>query len=183
MTMQKLYIGFCVLLLIYMIMPGPGKIADFNPLPNSDKSKLAGDNIEQVSNTAGYFSNNYREFVTSFYSKNYQNKTWFFFPPLRLNHPPEFSWNVIKKHTDSTYLEEFVYPLRDSLYVNGFEPFYEDSTPKFWGSAVFTVNEIPWFTKTTIRFYPSGIIIRILVWFGIITSIYLIIKLSKKIIF
>ncbi len=166
-----------------MIWPGPARISDFYPLPNSTKSKLAGDNIAQVPNVAGYFSNNYREFVVPFYIKNYWQKSLLPFPPLRLNHPPEFSWTVIKKHTDSTYLEELVYPLKSSLYVNGYEPFYSDSTPKFWGSSTFSVDGGAWYTKTTIRFYPSSFFARILVWLGTITCIYLTIRLSKKIIF
>lgn len=166
-----------------MIVPGPTKISDFKALPDSDKSTLAGDNISQVSNAAGYFSNNYRKFVTDYYSKNYQKKTWLPFPPLRLNHPPEFSWNVIKKHTDGTYLEEFVYPLRDSLYVNGFEPFYENKTSKYWGATKFNENGNTWYTKTTLRFYPSSIITRLIVWLGIVTSILLQYRLGRKIIF
>ncbi len=166
-----------------MIAPGPGSIFDFHPLPISSKSKLAGDNVAQVPNVAGYYSNDYREFVVLFYLKNYWQKSFLPFPPLRLNHPPEFSWNVIKKYTDSTYLEELVYPLRDSLYVNGFEPFYADGSSKFWGSSQFSSDGISWFTKTTIRFYPSSLITKILVWFGITVSVYLIIKLGKKIVF
>ncbi len=181
--MKKIYIGFCVLLLVYMILPGPGKISDFKALPDSYKSALAGDNIAQVSNVAGYFSDNYREFVTSFYSKDYKDKTWLPFPPLRLNHPPEFSWNVIKKHTDSTYLEELVYPLRDSIYVNGFEPYYVDKTPKYWGASQFSENGNTWFTKVTLRFYPSNIFIKFLVWLGIAASVACLYRLGKRIIF
>lgn len=172
---------FSFLLLIYMLWPGSTKIADFKPLPSSNKSTLAGDNIAQVSNVTGYFSDNFREFVVPFYLKAYQDLSRFPFPPLRLNHPPEYSWTVIKKHTDSTYLEELVYPLRDSLYVNGFEPFYPDGAPKFWGSTKFDADGQSFYTKTTLRFYPSKIITRILVWLGIITSIYLTFKLGKKI--
>ncbi len=179
---KNLYVGFCILLLIYMLWPGPGSISDFKALPNSDKSKLAGDTF-QILNVAGYFSNNFREFVMPFYLSNYWQKTLLPFPPIRLNHPPEYSWTVIKKHTDSTFLEELVYPLKSSLYVNGFEPFYSDGTPKFWGSTKFDVDGHKWLTKTTLRFYPSSIWVRILVWFGIILSIYFIIKLSRKIIF
>ncbi len=166
-----------------MIWPGPGKISDFKPLPDSDKSKLAGDNIEQVPNVAAYFSNNYRESAVPFYIKNYWQKSLLPFPPLRLNHPPEYSWTVIKKHTDSTYLEELVYPLRDSFYVNGFEPFYSDSTPKFWGSSRFESEGHSWFTKVTVRFYPSPLKVRILVWLGIISSLFLLFKLGKEIVF
>ena len=181
MIKKKLFIAFAVLLLIYMIWPGPSKISDFKPLPSSGKSTLAGDNIEQVSNVAGYFSDNYRDFVVPFYRNVYQNLSRLPFPPLRLNHPPEYSWNVIKKHTDSTYLEELVYPLRDSLYVNGFEPFYKDGSSKFWGSSKFDASGQSFYTKTTLRSYPSSAIIRILVWFGITSSVFMIFRLGKKI--
>lgn len=164
-----------------MLWPGPGKISDFKPLPNSIKSKLAGDTF-QIPNVAGYFSDNFRQFVTSFYISNYWRKTLLPFPPIRLIRPPEYSWTAIKKHTDSTYLEELVYPLRDSLYVNGFEPFYEDGKPKFWGSAKLDVEGISFFTKTTLRFYPSHFIVRVLVWFGIIISISWLFKLGKKVV-
>lgn len=180
--MKYLFISFSLLLLIYMLWPGPSKISEFNPLPHSSKSTLAGDTV-QIPNVAGYFSDNYREFVVPFYSANYQRQTRFPLPPLRLNHPPEYSWKTIKKHTDSTYLEELVYPLRDSLFVNGFEPFYEDGKPKFWGSAKFDVDGQSFYTKTTLRFYPSKSIVRILVWFGIITSIYLLFKMGRRILF
>ena len=163
-----------------MLWPGPSRISDFKSLPTSDKSQLEGDTI-QIPNVVAYFSNNFREFVVPFYLKNYQNLTYLPFPPLRLNRPPEYSWTAIKKHTDSTYLEELVYPLRDSLYVNGFEPFYSDGSPKFWGSTIFDVKGHSWLTKTTLRFYPSDALVRILVWLGIITSIYLLKKLGKKI--
>ncbi|OGE29002.1 hypothetical protein A2867_03505 [Candidatus Daviesbacteria bacterium RIFCSPHIGHO2_01_FULL_40_11] len=177
---KKLFIIFSGLLLVYMIWPGPSKISDFAPLPSSDKSTLEGDTI-QVPNVAGYFSNNFRDFVVPFYSKVYQDLNRFPFPPLRLNRPPEYSWIAIKKHTDSTYLEELVYPLRDSLFVNGFEPFYSDGQPKFWGATKVDVNGHSWYTKTTLRYYPSKTIVRIIVWFGVITSIYLLFKLGKKI--
>lgn len=180
--MKKIYITFCLLLLIYMVMPGPNSIADFTPLPNSDKSTLAGDTV-QITNVTAFFSDSYRNFVVPFYSQDFRKKTWLPFPPIKINHPPEVSWNVIKKHTDSTYLEEIVYPLRNSLYVNGFEPFYEDGTPKFWGSAKLNEGKNLWFTKTTLRFFPSSLITRIIVWLGISISILLLYRIGKKIIF
>src|SRR5688572_26761127 len=111
--MKKLYLIFCLLLLIYMVVPGPKKITDFKSLPSSDRSTLAGDTV-QIPNVTAYFSDNFRDFVTSFYFNNYKELTMLPFPPMKLNHPPEFSWNIIKRHTDATYLEEYVYPLRDS---------------------------------------------------------------------
>ncbi len=178
--MKKLFISFSLLLLIYMLWPGPGKISDFKPIPSSDKSKLEGDTV-QISNVSAYFSDNFREVVVPFYLSNYWQNTRLPFPPVRINHPPEYSWNVIKKHTDSTYLEELIYPLRDSLYVNGYEPFYSDGNPKFWGSIKFEFPGVSFFTKTTLRFYPSPLLVRFLVWLGITISIYWLYKLGRKI--
>lgn len=165
-----------------MIWPGPTKISDFKPLPDSVKSQLSGDTW-QIPNVSAYFSDNFREFVVPFYSKNYQDLSHSPFPPLRLNYPPEFSWITIKKHTDTTYLEELVYPLRDSLYVNGLEPFEPSGQPRWWGAYKFDADGNLWYTKTTLRFYPSNPFIRVLVWFGITVSVFLIYKLGKKIIF
>lgn len=165
-----------------MIWPSPNSISNFPPLPDSDKSTLEGDTI-QIPNVSAYFSNNFREFVIPFYSQSYQKLTNSPFPPLRLNHPPEYSWIAIKKHTDSTYIEELVYPLRDSLYVNGLEPFDEYGQPKWWGATKFEISKNIWLTKVTLRFYPSNILSRIIVWFGIIISTYLLYKFSQKIIF
>ncbi len=180
--MKYLFFFFSSLLLIYMLWPGPSRIDQFSPLPNSLKSKLEGDTI-QIPNVSAYFSDNFREFVVPFYLKNYWNLTKLPFPPLRLNYAPEFSWIAIKKHTDSTYLEELVYPLRSSLYVNGLEPFYSDSRPKFWGATKFEVEGKSHLTKTTLRFYPSSLGVRFLVWAGIILSINLLYKMMRKIIF
>lgn len=177
---KKLFVASSIVLLIYMVWPGPSGISQFNALPHSAKSTLEGDTI-QIPNVAGYFSNNFRDFVTDFYRKNFQRLSEFPFPPLRLNHPPEYSWIAIKKHTDSTYLEEFIYPLRDSIYVNGYEPFYSDGKPKFWGSIKFDNEGGDWYTKTTLRFYPSNLTIRVLVWAGITASSWLLLKLGRKI--
>lgn len=164
-----------------MIWPGPTKIADFKPLPNSAKSSLSGDTI-QIPNVSAYFSNNFRNFVIPFYLENYQRAFHFPFPPIRLNHPPEYSWVVIKKPTDTTYLEEFVYPLRESLYINGFETFRMDGTPIFWGAPKLEEGGKEFYTKTTLRFYTSNILVKIIVWLGITLSISNIYKLGRKII-
>lgn len=179
--MRGLFLLFSSLLLVYMLWPGPNSIQSFLPLPNSVKSTLSGDTTE-IPNVSAYFSNNYRNFVIPFYKNNYQMLTFTFISPLRLNHPPEYAFTAIKKHTESTYLEELVYPLRDSLYINGFEPFYQDGEPKYDGASKFQVEGNYFDTKVTLRYYPSTILIRIIVWFGIILAVYLNYFLGKKII-
>lgn len=179
--MKKIYIIFSLLLLIYMLWPGPTKISDFKPLPDSAKSTLSGDTTE-IPNVSAYFSNQFRDFVIPFYYNNYKELTRLPFAPIKLNHPPEYSWSVIKKHTDTTYLEEFVYPLRDSLFINGFELYRSDGTPVFVGAPKLEEEGISWFTKTTLRFYPSSILVRVLVWIGIVISFLLIFRLGRNIV-
>ncbi len=180
--MKVTFIIFSVLLFIYMMWPQPQQISQFNPLPSSFKSTLSGDTW-QIPNVAAYFSNNYRKLAVKFYQSNFQNLAKLPFPPYRLNYPPEYSFVSIKKHTDTTYLEELVYPLKESLYVNGFEPFYENGEPKYWGAPRFDQGGKIWYTKVTLRLYASSFYIRLIVFLGIISSIFLLFKLSKEIIF
>ncbi|OGE30259.1 hypothetical protein A3C59_04750 [Candidatus Daviesbacteria bacterium RIFCSPHIGHO2_02_FULL_36_13] len=178
--MNKIFKTFAVILLIYMLWPGSKGISDFKPLPDSAKSTLSGDTV-QIPNVSAYFSYQFRNFVIPFYYKNFQEASHFPFPPLKLNHPPEYSWTVIKKPTDTTYLEEFIYPLRDSLYINGFENHHPDGSKVFYGSPELREDGKLWYTKTTLRLYTSNILVRILVWFGIVFSFIYISKLGRSI--
>lgn len=180
--MIKILFGlFSFLLLLYLVLPGPSSIDEFPALPNSVKSTLSGDTW-QVPNVAGYFSDNYRQFTTNFYQGQLQDRTWFPFLPIRLNYPPEYAYTAIKDQTESTYLEEYFYPLRESIFVNGFEPFYEDGQPKFWGSVKFTQSGQQFYTKATLRLYYSTLLSRITTWLGINLLIILLWKLGKKVI-
>lgn len=182
MMIKYFFIFLAVVFLVYLLLPGPSSINDFPSLPSSAKSTLEGDTI-QVSNVAGYFSDNYRIFATSFYSQAFKDKTLFPFLPIRINHPPEYAYTAIKVETHSTYLEEYYYPLRDSLFVNGLEPFYEDGTPKFTGAHNFNDEGRVSKTKVTLRYYPSSILVRIIIWFGICAAIFLLWKMTKRIIY
>ena len=167
------------LLLLYMILPGPRHIGDFAALPDSVRSKLSGDNLE-VPEIKAYFSNDYRAFVTNFYGNDYWWRTWFWLlPPLRLNHPPETAFTKVKIQTQSTYLEEFVYPLRDSLMVNGLEPFLQSGEPRYWGASEFTQDGGAYKTKTTLRFYPSPFWVKLVLWAGIMASLYWLWKMTR----
>lgn len=166
MILRILFFFFSLLFLVYLVLPGPSKITDFAELPDSTKSQLDGDTV-QIPNVAGYFSNNYRKFVTQFYLNDYLHLLLIPIVPIRLNHPPEYAFRVIKQYTESTYLEEFVYPLRDSLYVNGFEPINPDGSQRYPGARILGHGGKEYYTKTTLRFYPSAVVVRILVWIGI----------------
>ncbi|BCX14807.1 MAG: hypothetical protein KatS3mg088_490 [Patescibacteria group bacterium] len=174
---------FSIIFLLYLIWPfEPKRIDDFSALPQSTKSDLTGDTIE-VPNVAAYFSNNYRNFVTKYYRNEFQYKTKFPFPPLTLNHPPEYAFNYIKDQTQSTYLEEYVYPLRGSLFVNGLEPFDEKTKkPRYSAASHFSAGGMLYETKVTLRYYPTKIINRIGVWSGINLIVVFLWKLSRKLV-
>lgn len=181
--MSKLiFLFFSLILLIYLLIPGPSLIRDFPPLPNSAKSNLEGDTI-QIPNISAYFSDNYRSFTTNFYKNNYETQVLMPLPSIRLNYPPEFAYTAVMDQTRSTYLEEYVYPLRDSLYVNGYEPFYENGKPKFWGSIKADEESGRYYNKATLRYYPSSYFVRLIVWLGIMFSISFIWKVSRRILF
>lgn len=181
-ALKIIYLFVSLIFLIYLILPGPTQITDFPPLPDSVKSKLEGDTI-QVPNISAYFSYNYRDFVIPFYNYNYYKNTSLPFPPLRLNYPPEFAYTAIKDQTHSTYLEELVYPLRDSIFINGFEPFYRSGAPKYTGASKIGIEGIDYDTKVTLRYYPSPLWAKLIVWLGINVAIILLYMQYKRVLF
>ena len=179
MILKGSYLVFSVLFLIYLLWPQPYDISQFKALPNSVQSSLEGDTT-QIANVKAYFSDNFRDFSINYYKNDFQDLFNLPFPAIRLNYPPEFAFTAIKDQTQSTYLEEFIYPLKGSLYVNGLEPLYEDGSPKFPGAIKFEVDDKVYFTKVTLRYYPSPIWVRVLVWAGINLSILLMWRFIKK---
>jgi len=82
---------------------------------------------------------------------HYQN----LFKGYRLNYPPEEAKTLIRDQTRSTFLEEIVHPLRESLYINGFDP----KDPK----DAIEIEGKPWRQKIIVRYVPSNTLTRVLV--------------------
>ncbi len=182
---KTIYIFYAVVsagLALYMLMPSQNAISEFPSLPNSIKSSLEGDTT-QIPNVVAYFSNNYRSLSVNYFARNYMMGTFFPFEPLRFNYPPEFAFAAIKDQTQSTYLEELTYPLRDSLFINGLEPFDEITKEKRFAAASDLVADDgnTYETKVTLRYYPSKLWVRVSVWFGINLSVYLLLNLYRKV--
>ncbi len=170
--------------LIYLILPGPGKIEDFAPIPDSTKSNLDGDTWQNP-NLVAYFSDFKREEITNFYKNQLSGKYFFggLIAPIRLNHPPEAAYTYIRDQQESTFLEEYIYPFRESLYVNGYEPEVENIMFKkpsnFVGSHVW-YDEVPYNSKTTLRFYPSNPVSRVMIYLGIWAAAVALFRLYRK---
>jgi len=135
----------------------PSKIVDVNsfvPFPNSTLSKLSGDTV-QMPNLVGLFSNRYRAYVTKYYKDEFQRLNRMPVLPMVINHPPEDAFAFIKDQTHSTYLEEYVFPFRGSLFVNGLEPFDGvTKAPRYAAASLFGQDLVDYETKVVIRYYP-----------------------------
>jgi len=167
--------------LTYLLWPGPTHTSDFPPLPNSLKSDEPGDTYQNP-NVVAYFSQFRRKEINDFYKNefSYLNIFGFKIPPLRSNHPPEEAFTHIRDQQPSTYLEQYSYPLRDSLFVNGFEPFDEKGKPYGNGATDIYVNEQFFVSKTTLRYYGSSVFSRVLIYFLIWVGMFFIYKLTKR---
>lgn len=170
---------------IYLLLPGPSSIDDFPGLPNSVKSDLPGDTIQNP-NIAAYFADVRRDFITRYY-KNIFSRMLFLglpLPIIALNHPPELAYKYVRDQQESTFLEEYVFLLRESIFVNGYEPSVENQILKKQSSEVgnhVIYNGVMYDAKTTLRFYPSNLSSRLLVYFGIWLSLGLLYRLTKQI--
>ena len=180
---KKVVLGVLFLIgLIYLLLPGPTSIQDIPAIPESVKSTEPGDTT-QVSNVAAYFSNMRRKDVTHFYHQQFSYLSFLGIqiPPLKLNRPPEEAYMYIRDQQASTYLEEYVYPLRDSIFVNGFEPFNEHGKAYRAGATDIFIDGVFYDTKTTVRYFGSPMIWRILIYIGIWIGFYFMYKTIKEI--
>lgn len=100
-----------------------------------------------------YYTNLSRSEVISHYEKEF-NKGFKIYTP-RLNYPPEDAQLLIRDQTKSTFLEEIVHPLRESLYVNGFEPKSEEYAQYYKGNRY---NQ-----RIIVRYVPSSVLNRIII--------------------
>ncbi len=112
---------FNIIAIFYLAYPLP-VVED---LYNSVRSKEPGDTT-QLTNVSGFYTNMTRTEVMNFYKARFTSPFL-----IRINHPPEKSREIYKDTMQSYYLEEFIIPFKQSLYVNGFE----------WENDVFTKPE------------------------------------------
>lgn len=174
---------FFILGLAYISAPTPEHIIDIPALPGSLKSTEPGDTI-QSPNIAAYFSDYWREDVTKFYRQEFEKLNMFGFviPAISLNHPPEEAFQLVRDQQQATYLEQFIFPLKGSLFINGYEPI-SPLGKRFDSSSVpIKQNDTFFNSKTTLRFYPVPLPIRIAFYLGIWVAMIGLYILTKRVI-
>ena len=155
-----------ILFLFYLVLPSP----DFpGKLPNSVQSFEPAD-IETPLRRS-YYTDYSRQEVMNYYFQEFNNSKILNlpFPTYKLNYPPEEAQTIIRDQARSTYLEEIVHPFRESIFVNGFEPKQAKDSIQIDGKF--------WNQKVTVRYYPSGVFLRLI--FALI-SVILIYFLGKE---
>jgi len=124
-------------------------------------------------NRKGYYVDSNRNQIITHYRKEFYNPALGFYP-FRLNYPPEESKYLIRDQTMSTFLEELVYPMRESIYINGFEP--RKDTEKI------IISGKEWKAKVIVRYVGSEVFARILV--GILVLLFIpLLAVQAKLIF
>lgn len=115
------FYSFILLFLMYLILPSPSEPP---PLPDSRKSTEPGDTGQIEGLFAAYYTNLTRSQVISYYQNYFVHSSFGEIPLLnfRLNHPPEYAWQVLRNTEHSSFLEELVHPFRESWFINGYEP-------------------------------------------------------------
>lgn len=154
--MKFVYILFSGIFLIYLALPAqsfPEK------LPQSIQSTEPAD-LESVYRKS-YFTDHDRSEIMAHYFNEYR-KDVFTLPYLtyKLNYPPEEAQILIRDQTRSSFLEEIVHPLHQSIYINGYQP--KDNKD------IIFVEGKNWQHKVTVKYVSSALFVRIVIGISII---------------
>lgn len=143
-----IFLVFSFLLLTYIIPKSP----DF-PKPPPDFIQSFEPADVETTFRRGYYTNLSRDEVINHYKKEF-NREFNIYTP-KLNYPPEDAPLLIRDQTKSTFLEEIVHPLRESIYINGFEPKSEEYAQYYKG--------IRYNQKIIVRYVPSAVLTRVII--------------------
>lgn len=182
MKMKRIFKTLVVFVLffagIYLLLP-TAKVVP--PLPDSYKSIEPGDTTE-IPGLFAYYTNMPRGEVVDYYRAYFSKSSFLDLPLLtyRLNHPPEYTREVIRDTTHSSFLEELVHPLRESLFVNGYEPGNDPFNKTGQKLGEYEFNGKKYTTKITVLEKSSNPIIRLIIFAATITSLGWLLYLSRK---
>ncbi|NCP47400.1 hypothetical protein AUJ42_03370 [Candidatus Collierbacteria bacterium CG1_02_44_10] len=157
---------------VYLVLPSPS----LPDLASSTLSDEAGDTWQHP-DQKGYYSNLTRSQVLSDLQSKFVIKLGnIALPSYRLNYRVEEAYELVRDQLNSNYLEEIVYPFRESLFVNGWEP---KNAPRFATLAKSDVPKISlhgvvYDAKITLRPAYSPVWARLLIWSLVFPSGYLV---------
>ena len=170
--MKKLLIFLALALYLsgiyYLTRPAPG----LPSLDNSTRSDEPGDTTQHPDQAAYYTDRDNRPDVLGELQKKFDLSS-FFQLSYRLNYRPEEVGELVRDQLRSYYLEEVVHPLRESLFINVFDPAKSpmiDDEKREQAKMYLHGRFYP--LKVTMRPVYSEVWGRLLVWTLIFPSIY-----------
>ena len=168
-TLKLIYALLSVIFILYLAKPN---INYPDPPYDSVQSKESGDTEDPL--RRAYFTNYSREQTLTHYLDQMKGRKLLFLnlPVYKLNYPPEEASALIRDQTRSTFLEEIVHPLRESFFVNGFEPSEKKDE--------IIIDSTHWELKITTRLVQSSVYARLLVGIAIVIVVPIISLLYKK---
>lgn len=179
MKIKYFFIGIIYILgVIYLTLPTPAT----PDVSNAVRSDEPGDTWQHP-DQKGFYTNSNRATVIGEMQKKFAIKLdGFTLPSYRLNYRPEEAFTFVRDQVSSYYLEEIVYPMRSSLFVNGWEPIH---SPRYAGVPIKNIpmisfRGIPYISKITLRPVDSPVWARLLVWTLVFPASYIIFLSLKK---
>lgn len=157
-----IFVLFSVVMLFYIFLPNYN--FPTSP-PDSIQSKEPADTETPL--RRAYFTNYTRQQVLDWYENQMKHSVFLNLPmpTYLLNYPPEDAQTLIRVQTRSTFLEEIVHPVRESVYVNGYEPAPDDQ------ENAINIDGKHWRQKIIIKSVPSSLLVRLVVFAGMEISI------------
>lgn len=176
-TLYIFLVTVYILGLIYLVARQP-----ITPsLDNSALSNEPGDTWQNPGQS-GYYSNQSRfEILTTIQKKFHISIFGYQMPSYRLNYRPEEAHELVRDQLKSNYLEEIVYPLHSSVFVNGWEPkLAPRRVKKDLADDNLSINGIPYEAKITIKPTYSSPISRVAIWTAVFPLSYLVYLSIRK---
>ena len=170
-TIKLLLITLTVIGTFYLVLPAS---KDFPPLPRSVKSTEPGDTV-QIANVSAYYTDMTREEVVKFYYDYFSRSSFLNIPLItyKLNHPPERIREILRDTQQSTFVEEIVHPLRESVFISGFEWDNDPFTPPSRRvKNILIVNGKTYQFKITLFYQESRVWQRLLVFYATLILVY-----------
>lgn len=150
--LKILFLILSFVFLLYLAIPNP---IFPSKLPDALQSNEPADT--ETTLRRAYFTNYEREQALNYYTNEFKNVSLLNLNvdlfTYRLNYPPEEAQTIVRDQTRSTFLEEIVHPMRESLFVNGFKAQSDKDT-------IFIDGKV-WVEKLTVRFVSSNVFVRL----------------------
>ncbi len=162
-----LFFLFVLICFIYLLPPSP-------PFPDSLPDAVQSLDLADTETPfrRAYYTNFSRKEILFHYQTVFGNISimGLSIPSLSLNYPPEEAFAIIRDQTKSNALEEVVYPFRESVFINGFEP--KEDNDAIWYKGVHYARKI------TVKYNPSNIYLRMILGGVSLGIFYFVLKLT-----